>query len=196
MLAQTFERNVMLPVSPDEAFAWHERPGAVQSELRIGHVAVARRAPDYHALLVLNMVLGGQFVSRLNRSLREEEGYTYGVRTAFDFRRLPGPFSLQGSVQADATGESIAEVLEQMEAISGKRAVTTPELDLARAALTRGFARGFETAGQVVRSVARIVQHALPKMPTTNSFRESRGLARVRSRRQRVLICMPTARWR
>ena len=140
-----------------------DRPGAVQSELRIGHVAVARRAPDYHALLVLNMVLGGQFVSRLNRSLREEKGYTYGVRTAFDFRRLPGPFSLQGSVQADATGESIAEVLEQMEAINGKRAVTTPELDLARAALTRGFARGFETAGQVVRSVAHIVQHDLPE---------------------------------
>ena len=66
-------------------------------------------------------------------------------------------------MQADATGESIAEVLEQMEAINGKRAVTTPELDLARAALTRGFARGFETAGQVVRSVAHIVQHDLPE---------------------------------
>ena len=42
------------------------RPGAPQSELRIGHVAVARSTPDYHALVAANMVLGGQYVSRIN----------------------------------------------------------------------------------------------------------------------------------
>ena len=60
--------------------------------------------PDYHALLVLNMVLGGQFVSRINMNLREDKGYTYGARTGFDFRRGPGPFVLQASVQSDADG--------------------------------------------------------------------------------------------
>ena len=108
------------------------------------------------------MVFGGQFVSRLNRSLREEKGYTYGVHTSFDCRRWPGPFVMQGSVQADATAESVQEVLEQMAAIGGDGAVTPPELNLARAALTRGFARGFETAGQVARGVAQLVQHDLP----------------------------------
>ena len=63
------------------------RPGAPQSELRIGHVAVARNTPDYHALVAANMVLGGQFVSRINLNLREDKGFTYGARTAFDFRR-------------------------------------------------------------------------------------------------------------
>ena len=77
--------------------------GAPQSELRIGHVAVARNTPDYHALVAANMVLGGQFVSRINLNLREDKGFTYGARTAFDFRRGPGPFALQVSVQTSAT---------------------------------------------------------------------------------------------
>ena len=138
-----------------------DRPGAVQSELRIGHVAAPRRTPDYHALKVLNMVLGGQFVSRLNRSLREEKGYTYGVRTAFQFRRAPGPFVMQGSVQADATVEAIREVLDEMDGLGG-RGRPPAGARLARSALTRGFARGFETAGQVARGVAQLVQYDLP----------------------------------
>ena len=140
-----------------------DRPGAVQSEVRVGHVAAARRTPDYHALQVLNMTLGGQFVSRLNLSLREEKGYTYGVRTAFDCRLAPGPFTMQGSVQSGATAEVVGEVLAQLAAIGGDRPVTPAELDLARAALTRGFARGFETAGQVARAVAQLVIHGLPE---------------------------------
>ncbi len=150
------------PGPPPARLVLVDRPGAVQSELRIGHVAAARRTPDYHALQVLNMVLGGQFVSRLNRSLREEKGYTYGVRTAFQFRRAPGPFAMQGSVQADATVEAIREVLEEMDGIGGRRPPTPAELELARSALTRGFARGFETAGQVARGVAQLVQYDLP----------------------------------
>ena len=140
-----------------------DRPGAVQSELRVGHVAAARCTPDYHALQMLNMVLGGQFVSRLNSSLREDKGYTYGVRTAFDCRRAPGPFAMQGSVQSGATVEALQEVFAQMEAIGTDRPVTPMELDLARAALTRGFARGLETAGQVARAIVRLVQHGLPE---------------------------------
>ena len=140
-----------------------DRPGAVQSELRVGHVAAARRTPDYHALQVLNMVLGGQFVSRLNLSLREEKGYTYGVRTAFDCRRAPGPFAVRGSVQSGATVEALQEVFAQMEAIGGDRPVTPTELDVAGAALTRGFALGFETAGQIARGIGRLVLHGLPE---------------------------------
>ena len=79
---------------PDERLALLHRPGAAQSELRIGHVGLARKTPDYHALLVLNTILGGQFVSRINMNLREDKGYTYGARTSFDFRRAPGPFVL------------------------------------------------------------------------------------------------------
>ena len=150
------------PPEPPARLVLVDRPGAAQSELRIGHAAAARRTPEYHALQVLNTVLGGQFVSRLNQSLREEKGWTYGVRTAFRFRRAPGPFVMQTSVQADATAEAVREVLDEMRGIGGERPVTGPELALARDALTRGFARGFETAGQVAGGVARIVQYDLP----------------------------------
>ena len=50
------------------------RPGAAQSELRIGHVCAPRSTPDYHVLLILNTILGGDFVSRLNLNLREQQG--------------------------------------------------------------------------------------------------------------------------
>lgn len=154
--------DLRVVVPPASRLVLVDRPGAVQSELRIGHVAAARDTPDYHALQVLNVVLGGQFVSRLNQRLREEKGYTYGVRTGFDCRRAPGPFALHGSVQADATVECVQEVISQMAAIGGERPVTTQELDMACAALTRGFARGFETAGQVARGIASLVLHDLP----------------------------------
>jgi predicted Zn-dependent peptidase len=114
------------------------RPGAPQSELRIGHVAVARNTPDYHALVAANMVLGGQFVSRINLNLREEKGFTYGARTSFDFRRMAGPFALQVSVQTAATAQAIHESFDEIAAIRGPRPVSSDELALGVAALTRG----------------------------------------------------------
>ncbi len=137
------------------------RPGAPQSELRIGHVAVARNTPDYHALVAANMVLGGQFVSRINLNLREEKGLTYGARTSFDFRRMAGPFSLQVSVQTAGTAQAIHESLDEIGAIRGRRPVTSDELALGVAALTRGYARNFETAEQLGRAVAQIALYDL-----------------------------------
>ena len=99
------------PAGPAARLVIVDRPGAAQSELRVGQVALPRLNPDYHALLVLNAILGGQFVSRLNMNLREDKGYTYGARSGFDFRRSNGPFSVQAAVQTTATAESVQEVL-------------------------------------------------------------------------------------
>ncbi len=138
------------------------RAGAPQSELLIGHVAAARSSPDYHALVALNLVLGGQFVSRINSNLRERRGYTYGARTQFEFRRGRGPFSLHASVQSDATADAVREALYELRAIRGERPVTTEELELGRAPLTRGYPRGFETAEQVGRAAAQLALYDLP----------------------------------
>jgi predicted Zn-dependent peptidase len=119
------------------------RAGAPQSELRIGHVAVARDTPDYHALVAANMILGGQFVSRINLNLREDKGFTYGARTAFDFRRLAGPFSLQVSVQTSATARAIDESFREIAAIRGPRPVSMEELHLGVGARAGGYARKF-----------------------------------------------------
>jgi zinc protease len=138
------------------------RPGAPQSELRIGHVAVARDTPDYHALVVANTILGGQFVSRINLNLREHRGLTYGARTGFEFRRMPGPFALQVSVQTSGTAVAIQESIGEIAGIRGPRPVTAEELALGIAALTRGYARSFETAEQIGRGVMQLALYDLP----------------------------------
>jgi zinc protease len=150
------------PPSTRSRIALVDRSGAAQSELRIGRVAAARATPDYPALTVMNTALGGAFVSRINLKLREEKGFTYGARSAFDYRRQPGPFVVQASVQTDATAEAIADVLKEIAAIGGERPITPVELARAHAALTRGYPRNFETADQIARAVAQLVLHDLP----------------------------------
>jgi zinc protease len=151
-----------MPSAPTARLCLMHKAGAAQSELRIGHMSVPRSAPDYLHLLVLNMVLGGQFVSRINMNLREDKGYTYGARTSFDARRGPGPFLLQASVQADATTASIRESLREIADVRSSRPVTGAELETGRAALTRGYPRNFETAEQVARAAAQMALHDLP----------------------------------
>jgi zinc protease len=138
------------------------RPGAPQSELRIGHVAASRSTPDYHALLAANMVLGGQFVSRINLNLRGSKGITYGARTAFEFRRRPGPFTLSVSVDSAATALAIRESIDEIAAIRHDRPVSREELAVGVAALTRGYARNFETLDQIARAIAQIALFELP----------------------------------
>jgi zinc protease len=138
------------------------RPRAPQSELRIGQVSVARDTPDYHPLIVANTILGGQFVSRINLNLREDKGLTYGARTAFEFRRRSGPFVLQVSVQTSGTAKAIEESLGEIDGIRGSRPVTPAELDLGIAALTRGYARSFETGEQIGRAALQLALYDLP----------------------------------
>ena len=138
------------------------REAAAQSELRIGHLSARRNTPDYPSLLVMNAVLGGQFVSRVNLKLREEKGYTYGARTGFDWRRGLAPFALQASVHTASTADAVQDSLRELEAIRGPRPVSDDELALAKASLTKGYSRNFETAQQVARSVAQLAVYGLP----------------------------------
>jgi predicted Zn-dependent peptidase len=167
------------PADPVLKLAVVPRAGAPQSELRIGHVGVRRETPDYHALLVLNTVLGGQFVSRLNMNLRENKGFTYGVRSSFDFRKGRGPFVIQLGVATSATVDAIREALAEITAIRGPRPATEAELAVARASLTRGYPRGFETTEQIARAAAQMALHGLPAdhfeqfMPSVNRVGEA-----------------------
>ncbi len=150
------------PGPAGERMVFVARDGAVQSEIRLGHAGPSRRSPDYHALLVLNMVLGGQFVSRINQNLREAKGYTYGASTAFDWRVGRGPFRLQTSVQTAATVDAIREAVREVADIRGARPASDTELAVAQAALTRGFPRTLETAAQIARAGVQIALHGLP----------------------------------
>ena len=157
----TAPSNVPPPDRPSARLAVVVREGAAQSELRLGHLSARRDTPDYFALLVMNAVLGGQFVSRINLKLREEKGYTYGARTGFDWRRGLAPFALQTSVHSRTTADAILDALAELGGIRGPRPPTESELTLAKASLTRGYPRNFETAAQVARGIAQLVLFGL-----------------------------------
>ncbi|MEZ5289277.1 MAG: pitrilysin family protein [Vicinamibacterales bacterium] len=165
------------PPVPSARLSVVARPGAAQSELRIGRVAAPRDTPDYHKLVLLNAVLGGQFVSRLNMNLREQKGYTYGVRTGFDLRRGPGPFVVQTSVGTDVTAPALTEALRELGDIRDSRPVTSEEMELARSSVALGYPRGFGGAAGGARGVA-----ARPATcPTATSRTSSRGCGCPRS---------------
>src|SRR5690606_4291684 len=103
------------PLSGGPSVHLVERAGAVQSELRIGHVGVPRTHPDYFALQVMNTIFGGAFTSRLNMNLRETHGFTYGVRSTYTFRRQAGPFLVQTAVGTDVTVRAVEEILRESE---------------------------------------------------------------------------------
>ena len=137
------------------------RPGAVQTEIRIGHPGMARRHPDFHAVSVMSAILGGLFNSRLNMNLREEKGYTYGAGAGFDLRRARGPFTARAAVNTEATVPAIQEFLNELDRIR-EAPVTAAELAAARDYLVGVFPLRFETPGPVVGSLAGLFVHELP----------------------------------
>jgi zinc protease len=140
---------------------FYHRPGSVQTELRIGHVGLSRRAPDFHAVQVMAAILGGLFNSRLQMNLREEKGYTYGIGAGFEMRRGRGPFSVRTAVQTPATVPSISEALSELRRIR-ETPVTPAELDAARDYLVGVFPLRFETPGAVVGALGGLFVHELP----------------------------------
>jgi zinc protease len=139
-----------------------DKPGAAQSVLMIGQVGQPRTTPDFFPLLVLNTLLGGQFTSRVNMNLREEKGYTYGARTAFDYRRGPGPFLATAGVQTAVTKESVMEFIKELNGVRGGRPITVQELEFAKQAIIRGFPRGFETPEQISSRLTDVILYGLP----------------------------------
>jgi zinc protease len=137
------------------------RPGSPQSELRIGHVGVPRRIDDFHAISVLNAILGGLFGSRLNALLREQKGYTYGVHSSFDMRVGAGPFAVRTAVQTEYTVPAIVDTLAELRRI-GEAAVMDDELATARDYLVGVFPLRYETSGQVAGAIAGLVANGLP----------------------------------
>ena len=137
------------------------RPGAVQTEIRVGHVGVPRLIPDFHAVSVMSAILGGLFNSRLNRKLREEKGYTYGAGAGFDLRRGAGPFAVRAAVNTEVTVPAIADMLTELEAMRAGPP-TRDELHAARDYLVGVFPLRFETPPAVVGAIAGMIIHGLP----------------------------------
>jgi len=136
-----------------------DKPGAPQSQIRIGSVGVARSTPDFFPLQVANTLLGGSFSSRLNMNLREKHGYTYGASSSFDMRTEPGPFTAGAGVQTDKTSEALKEFFSELEGIL--RTVPADELARTKSYLSLRFPGGFETTGDISRRLEEVIVYRL-----------------------------------
>ena len=87
-----------------------DRPGAVQTNIRMAGRWKRRGAADFYALAMAHIVFGGYFSSRLVKNIREDKGYTYSPGSAVDHRRLCSTFIVAADVGTDVTGPSLLEI--------------------------------------------------------------------------------------
>jgi zinc protease len=139
-----------------------DKPGAVQSAIRIGHLGIDRKNKDYVKVYTLNTLLGGYFNSRINMNLRETHGYTYGASSFFDARIYPGPFIVSADVRNEVTDSSIAEVIKELKRIIDEP-VPEDELKMAKDYIVGSFPLQIETPAQVASRVMTIEIYGLPK---------------------------------
>lgn len=136
-------------------------PGASQSVLRVGYLALAESDPDYYPATVMNFRLGGGgFASDLTQILREQRGYTYGVGSGFSGTDVPGPFQVASNVRANVTYEALQIVKDRLEAHGPEFDDT--DLEATRSFLLRANARAFETRGAKLGVLADMSAYGFP----------------------------------
>jgi zinc protease len=145
---------------PATALYFVDVPGARQSQLYVGHLALPRTSPDYFATQVMNYQLGGNFNAVLNMILREEKGFTYGASSRFGGGLYPGTFAASSSVMSAATEESVQIFRDE---IARYREGVSPEtLDYTKNAMALSNARRFETPGALLSMLSEIATYGLP----------------------------------
>ncbi len=147
-----------------------DKPGAAQSEIRIGQLCDSAISPRWYALQVLNQPLGGNFSSRINMNLREDKGYTYGARSAFDGGRSWGQFVASAGVQTEMTKkdgtevrvsrESVNEFMKEIRAILD--GPTEKELAFTKDSLQQGALRQYESMLAINGYLENISRYGYP----------------------------------
>ncbi|MFP5287599.1 MAG: M16 family metallopeptidase, partial [Thermoanaerobaculia bacterium] len=138
-----------------------DRPGAAQTELRLGHAGVPRTHPEWFPLNVLNMVLGGKFTSRINLNLRERHSYTYGANSRFSGRLGPGPFVVDTAVATESTGAATREVLGELRRIR-EELVEPHEMEETLSYMIGVYPYTVQTAGEVAKRLEILSVYGLP----------------------------------
>jgi zinc protease len=147
---------------PPGVYLW-DRPELTQSEIRVGHLGLARSHPDFFSLKLVNYILGeGGFSSRLMSRIRSDLGFTYGIRSSFLFRRAPGPFMVSTFTPAENTAQVVKEIhaVIQETAASG---VSAQELAEAQSYYTGHFPLSLETPRGLSRRLTTIDLYDLGK---------------------------------
>jgi len=138
-----------------------DKPGAAQSEIRIGKRAMKYDATgEYYRSYLMNFTLGGMFNSRINLNLREDKGYSYGAFSSFSGNRYYGTFTAQAAVRTDSTVDSIVQFENEIRSYA-ESGLTEPELTFMRKAIGQRDARNYETPGQKLGFLSRILVYDL-----------------------------------
>ncbi|MFD9462342.1 M16 family metallopeptidase [Streptomyces sp. NPDC060027] len=154
-----------------------DRPGAVQTQLLIGRVGADRHDRVWPAQVLGTYCLGGTLTSRLDRVLREEKGYTYGVR-AFGqvLRAAPdgtgvAMLAISGSVDTPNTGAALDDLWKVLRTLAAE-GLTDAERDIAVQNLVGVAPLKFETAGAVASTLADQVEQYLPDDYQSTLYRQ------------------------
>ena len=146
-----------------------DRPGSVQSELLVGWAGPDRHTETgWAAYPVLGFMVGGSPNARVDAVLREEKGYTYGIRSVFRPRRVGGLFLTSGSVRADATVESVRLLLELLE--SGREGFTAEEVRAGVDFISKTAPGRFATADAVADEAVTMALDGLTTDFTTQTL--------------------------
>jgi zinc protease len=129
-----------------------DQPGAIQSQIRAGHLGITRADPRYAAGRVLTQVFGGSFGSRLNKRIRIEKGLTYGAGGRLQSSRFAGTFLVSTFSKTPTTGEAVRLILEEIGRMRTEPP-TAEELDKARSYLLGSFAGSHETPESIAEEL-------------------------------------------
>jgi zinc protease len=158
------------PPDPTRRVVVVDKPDAVQTEVRVGHIGIARNHPDYMALNMAIRILGGEGSNRLHQVLRTQRGLTYGAQASFDTLKETGDFEAQTNTRSDATGEVLRLIVDEFWRLQRER-VSEVELIDAKAYLAGSFPLTIETPGSIAMQVVTVLFYGLP-VDQLQNFRE------------------------
>jgi len=139
-----------------------DKPGAPQSVVMCGHAAPSSADPDVIAIDMMNDILGGDFVSRINLNIREDKHWSYGAMSVLVGAKGQRPFLVLAPVQSDKTKETMIEIRNELEGILGKKPITTDEFQNMKNSRVLGLPGQWETMSAVQSSLASLVSYGLP----------------------------------
>lgn len=138
-----------------------DMPGSQQSAIRAGHRSVARGAPDYAAVAVMNFVLGGGMLGRLNQNLREKHGWAYGAGSRLDALKQGGSFVISADVETPATAQALREILRELSRLQTEP-VPAEELERAKRELAGSFVLRQQKIQSIAAQAASVELYGLP----------------------------------
>jgi zinc protease len=137
-----------------------DRPGAVQTEIRVGHSGLPRKHPDYLALDLAIKILGGEGGNRLHRVLRSERGLTYGASADIHALKDGGDLVAETDTRSETTGEALRLIVDEMWRLQRQR-VSERELADAQAYLTGSFPLTIETPSAIALQILNAMFYGL-----------------------------------